>query len=59
MIEPDYAAEMKLPPGKTCGDCVHCKRCCAMFGHTPTDTYCDFWPSRYRERKQREGRDDG
>lgn len=47
--EPDYQAEMQLPAGKTCGDCVHCSRCCAMFGHVPEDTYCDWWPSRYRE----------
>lgn len=48
-IEPDYDAEMALPAGKTCGDCAYCDRCCAMFGHKPTDTKCDFWPSRYRE----------
>lgn len=47
--EPDYRAEMQLPGGKTCGDCVHCERCCAIFGHAPTDTSCDWWPSRYRE----------
>jgi hypothetical protein len=48
-IEPDYDAEMALPPGKTCGDCVHCRRCCAIFGHVPSDTRCDWWPSRYRQ----------
>jgi hypothetical protein len=45
--EPDYRAEMRLPEGKTCGDCVHCSRCCAIFGHVPEDTSCDWWPSRY------------
>ena len=46
--EPDYDAEMKLPEGKTCGDCVHCKRCCSMFGHVPSDASCDWWPSRFQ-----------
>lgn len=32
---------MELPSGKTCGDCVHIKKCSAMFGHKPKDTYCD------------------
>lgn len=50
MSEPDYRAEMQLPPGKTCADCVHTARCCAMFGHVPEDTYCDWWPSKYRAR---------
>lgn len=40
---------MELPTGKTCGDCVHERRCCLMFGHTPTDTYCDWFPRRFRE----------
>ena len=48
--EIDYRAEMALPAGKTCGDCVHTRRCVSMFGHTPADTSCDFHPSRYRER---------
>jgi hypothetical protein len=46
--EPDYAAEMKLPEGKTCGDCLSCRRCCLIFGHVPEDTSCDWWPSRFR-----------
>lgn len=41
---------MELPAGKTCGHCVHEKRCCTMFGHTPTDTYCDWFPRRFSER---------
>ena len=40
---------MELPTGKTCGVCVHERRCCLMFGHTPTDTYCDWFPRRFRE----------
>lgn len=41
---------MELPAKKTCGDCVHEYRCCLMFGHTPTDTYCDWFPRRFREK---------
>lgn len=46
--EIDYDAAMRLPAGKTCVDCVHCRKCCAMFGHVPADTSCDFYPSRFR-----------
>ena len=35
---------MQLPAGKTCGDCAHCGRCCALFGHKPSDDYCDWFP---------------
>jgi len=41
---------MALPVGKTCGHCVHKRRCCMIFGHTPTDTYCDWFPRRFQER---------
>lgn len=48
MPEPNYDEEMKLPQGKTCGDCAHIKRCLA-FGFTrATATSCDFHPSRFR-----------
>lgn len=40
--------DMDLPEGKTCGDCVHCSRCTAMFGHIPADESCDWSPSRFR-----------
>lgn len=40
---------MELPAGKTCGDCVHAKRCEAIFGHTAADTYCDWFPRQFRE----------
>ena len=39
---------MELPSNKTCGDCVHCKRCCAIFGHIPDDEVCDWYPSRFK-----------
>ena len=40
----DNTDQMNLPEGKTCGDCVHCKRCTAMFGHIPADESCDWSP---------------
>ena len=48
---PDYPAEMALPPGKTCADCVHVRwcvrvQCCT----TPERTSCDFHPNKFRER---------
>lgn len=42
--------QMNLPEGKTCGDCVHCRRCTLMFGHIPADEVCDWSPSRFREK---------
>lgn len=50
--EPDYDAEMQLPPGKTCVDCIHFRRCNLIFGHVATDTRCDWHPSRFHEGKQ-------
>lgn len=41
--------DMDLPEGKTCANCVHCRRCTAMFGHIPEDQSCDWSPSRFRE----------
>jgi len=39
--------DMDLPQGKTCADCAHCRRCCAMFGHIPGDEACGWSPSRF------------
>lgn len=41
---------MELPEGRNCGHCVHERRCCLIFGHTPTDTYCDWFPRRFQVR---------
>lgn len=43
---------MRLPKGKTCGDCVHASRCKA-FGFTPslTSPTCDFFPRRFLQAK--------
>ncbi|ELX9578618.1 hypothetical protein SLJ66_001988 [Escherichia coli] len=43
---PEDPEKMQLPKGKTCGDCAHIRRCKAIFGHTETDVYCDWSPSR-------------
>ncbi|WP_404652185.1 hypothetical protein [Raoultella terrigena] len=44
---PEDPDKMLLPAGKFCGDCTHIRRCKAIFGHTETDTYCDWSPSRF------------
>jgi len=41
---------MQLSDGKTCGDCRHVRRCVLMFGHQPSDTYCDWFPRRFVEK---------
>jgi hypothetical protein len=46
--DPTDPDKMRLPAGKTCGDCVHICRCKAIFGHVEADTYCDWSPSRFR-----------
>ncbi|WP_312929128.1 hypothetical protein [Stutzerimonas nitrititolerans] len=46
-------SDMDLPPGKTCADCVHCRRCTLMFGHIPADESCDWSPSRFTASRQR------
>lgn len=45
--DPDYAAEMKLPPGKTCGDCRHIARCTGLGCTWLARESCDFHPSRF------------
>lgn len=45
--DPADPDKMKLPVGATCGNCRHIRRCKSMFGHTETDTYCDWSPSRF------------
>ena len=41
---------MDLPPGTTCGDCVHVYRCSTIFGVKKTDTGCDFYPIRFQQK---------
>lgn len=44
------ARQMDLPAGKTCADCVHSRRCCAIYGHIPEDEVCDWYPSRFQQK---------
>lgn len=53
--DPSDAAKMRLPKGTTCGDCVHIRRCKAIFGHVESDTYCDWSPSRFRAARSNGG----
>jgi len=50
MSEPDYAAEMALPAGKFCKDCIHFNQCKSMYAAKPNDAYCDFHPSRFKQK---------
>ena len=43
-------SDMKLPDGKVCSDCVHCYRCTLIFGAKRTNTECDFYPIRFKEK---------
>lgn len=45
---------MELPEGKHCGDCVFFNHCAAFYDHKASDTYCDFFPRRFRERVVKE-----
>lgn len=40
--------DMKLPEGKTCADCHWFKRCDWLISCKPTNTECDWSPSRFR-----------
>jgi len=45
-------ADMLLPPGESCGNCFHFYRCRRLFGCAPTNTLCDFAPSKFERRLQ-------
>ncbi len=59
MLRPHAEPKMELPPGKTCADCCHFKRCSAMFGHVAADEVCDFYPSRFAAIAQQRGSGEG
>lgn len=44
--DPTDPDKMRLPKGESCGNCHHIRRCKAIFGHSETDTFCDWSPSR-------------
>lgn len=53
--DPTDSEKMRLPAGTTCGDCVHIRRCTMIFGHTASDRFCDWSPSRFRPAPQATG----
>lgn len=42
-------ADMVLPEGKTCKECVHFRRCSKLVGAKDIWVICDFAPSRFQE----------
>jgi len=57
--DPTDPDKMRLPIGTTCGDCVHIRRCKAIFGHDEPDTYCDWSPSRFIRAQQAQSTQQG
>lgn len=51
--------ENALPVGKTCGECVHFKRCESLVGRIADDETCGWDPSRFNEGPQKEGESNG
>lgn len=41
-------SEMKLPEGRTCGECYAFKHCKGLFGCKSYNTECDYFPVRFR-----------
>lgn len=50
------SGSMNLPLGKTCGDCKSFGRCKWLLSREPTETACDWAPSRFRA-KDADGRE--
>ena len=44
--------DMKLPEGKTCGDCHYYRFCCGFFMCPQQNTKCDWSPSKYVGREE-------
>jgi hypothetical protein len=53
--DPSDPDKMRLPKGQTCGDCAHIQRCKSIYGHTETDTSCDWSPSRFVQPSAKKG----
>lgn len=45
---------MKLPDGKTCGDCDSVGWCKMTYGVKPQNTSCHFEPIRFKQKEERE-----
>lgn len=41
---------IRLPAGKTCGDCKHFRRCSLLFNCDDLSTVCDWVPNRFEAR---------
>lgn len=50
--------EMKLPEGKTCKDCFAYTWCKRLFGCEETNTECDYYPVRFKEKSKPKERSD-
>ncbi|MBU2701118.1 hypothetical protein Ga0466249_002229 [Sporomusaceae bacterium BoRhaA] len=48
----DWNAEynMLLDDEVTCKQCIHCERCCGIFGQEETGTRCQFYPNKFRQK---------
>ena len=53
--ERERVADMMLPAGMMCVDCVHLKRCTTLFSVVATNTVCDFAPSRFQAKPPTNG----
>ncbi len=40
---------MVLPEGRTCKDCLHVRKCVAIFGAKEGNDFCGFFPRRFME----------
>jgi hypothetical protein len=38
---------LDLPPGKSCSDCIHFRRCSQLISTAPDRTSCDWFPVRF------------
>ena len=50
--------DMKLPAGKTCEDCRWYSRCEWLISCEPSNTTCDWAPSRFVEKAREEAMQD-
>lgn len=46
---------MKLPGGKTCGNCQHVDWCTKVYGVKPENTSCGFEPIRFKLKEESHG----
>ena len=44
---------MKIPAGKTCGDCQYVRWCAKVYGVKPENRSCHFEPVRFKQKEER------